>query len=201
MPSRRPDPQVDDGNQFRSDSATSEALQQRGVWIGYRRAQEALPALLEVAPTVGSRQAMRLFLDALGIEARSPFLDRRMIELAMSLPSALLLDARRSKAFLRRALEGRAPVEVVEQPKSNRLYAWFQARGLEHPDALALGLRVSQNPTLSSRIQSDLFVRAMREATGAAGDVSMSTAEQLCAVLTVARWLDRLAAAGIHAEA
>jgi asparagine synthetase B (glutamine-hydrolysing) len=52
---------------------------------------------------------------AFGIEARVPFLDVRLIELAVRLPDRLRIDRGVTKAVLRRAIGERLPREVVDR--------------------------------------------------------------------------------------
>jgi asparagine synthase (glutamine-hydrolysing) len=54
---------------------------------------------------------------ALGIEARVPFQDHRLVELALALPSAQLIDGKVTKAVLRRAMRGHLPEETLGQTR------------------------------------------------------------------------------------
>ncbi|MGB5809830.1 MAG: asparagine synthase (glutamine-hydrolyzing) [Polyangiales bacterium] len=54
---------------------------------------------------------------AVGLEARSPFLDRNVLELAFSLPLDMRLRGRRKKYIVRRLLVEYLPVELIERPK------------------------------------------------------------------------------------
>ena len=49
-----------------------------------------------------------------GVELRHPFLDRRLVEFALSLPSWMLNDGNTDKLVLRQAMRGILPDEVVE---------------------------------------------------------------------------------------
>jgi asparagine synthase (glutamine-hydrolysing) len=51
------------------------------------------------------------------LEARVPFLDRAVVELARRIPSRLRLRRGRTKYLLRRAMEGRLPAAVLQQRK------------------------------------------------------------------------------------
>ena len=88
------------------------------------------------------------------LEGRLPFLDHRLIEWAMALPSDLKLRNGTSKYVLRRAMEGLLPAEILNRPKRGfgpPFGAWLrhglldftrqlllspaaQARGLYNPD-------------------------------------------------------------------
>jgi len=54
---------------------------------------------------------------AVGLEARSPFLDRRVIELAFSLPLDMRIRGRHKKYVVRRLLRDYLPAELIERPK------------------------------------------------------------------------------------
>jgi asparagine synthase (glutamine-hydrolysing) len=63
------------------------------------------------------------------LELRSPFLDRRVLELGLSLPDRMKLSGRRGKAALRKAFGAELPPEVVARPKAGfgvPLSAWFR---------------------------------------------------------------------------
>jgi asparagine synthase (glutamine-hydrolysing) len=64
------------------------------------------------------------------LELRSPLLDRRVLELGVSLPDDLKLSGRRGKAALRRAFGEHLPPEVVARRKTGfgvPLSAWFRS--------------------------------------------------------------------------
>jgi asparagine synthase (glutamine-hydrolysing) len=67
---------------------------------------ESLPALLRYE----DRNSM-----AFAIEARVPFLDYRLVELANRLPDRLRISGTTRKRILRRAMDGRLPAEVVHR--------------------------------------------------------------------------------------
>lgn len=63
------------------------------------------------------------------LEARSPFLDHRVMEFAASLPESLKLKGWRKKYFLKRAFKGILPEEILKRPKTGfgvPLDAWFR---------------------------------------------------------------------------
>ena len=174
---------------FRESEAVQVALDQRAGWLRHIRARNALPGLLELAPTVGSRQATRLLLSAVGVRSRSPLLERRFLELALSLPPALLSDgSRQGKPFLRRALDGRAPRALVREPKSNGLYLWFQTRGFKDGGIRSLCTSVAECAPLRGLI--DLAALARTLEVVAAGRLMPSVrADQLGALVAASRWL------------
>jgi asparagine synthase (glutamine-hydrolysing) len=63
------------------------------------------------------------------LELRSPLLDRRVLEVGISLPDRLKLSGRRGKAALRRIFGAQLPPEVVARGKTGfgvPLSAWFR---------------------------------------------------------------------------
>jgi len=54
---------------------------------------------------------------AFGLEARVPFLDHRVVELAWKIPLSAKVDERGGKAILRRLLAGHVPPQLTERPK------------------------------------------------------------------------------------
>jgi asparagine synthase (glutamine-hydrolysing) len=54
---------------------------------------------------------------AVSLEARSPFLDRRVLELAFSLPLDMRIRGRQKKYIVRRLLHDYLPTELIERPK------------------------------------------------------------------------------------
>lgn len=67
---------------------------------------DGLPALLRYE----DRNSM-----AFGIETRVPFLDYRLVELAVRLPDRLRVDRGVTKVVLRRAMTGRVPQEILDR--------------------------------------------------------------------------------------
>ncbi len=63
------------------------------------------------------------------LEARSPFLDRELMEYAFTLPDAMKLEGRQTKAVLRRAFADLVPAEVLRRRKMGfgvPLARWFR---------------------------------------------------------------------------
>ena len=54
---------------------------------------------------------------AYGLEARSPFLDHELMELAASIPASLKVRGSEKKWILREALRGWLPDEILDRPK------------------------------------------------------------------------------------
>ncbi len=54
---------------------------------------------------------------ACSLEVRAPFLDHKLVEFVMSLPSALKLKGLTSKYILKKAMKNRLPDDVIKRPK------------------------------------------------------------------------------------
>lgn len=68
---------------------------------------------------------------AVGVEARVPFLDTRMIDLALSMPSSLKLRGSNGKYILKEAMRDLLPQEILQRPKQMftvPIGEWFKAR-------------------------------------------------------------------------
>ncbi|MGA9983494.1 MAG: asparagine synthase (glutamine-hydrolyzing) [Acidobacteriaceae bacterium] len=89
-------------------------------WMTYADLNLRLPELL----------LMRLDKMGMGasLETRVPFLDHRFIELAMSIPEAVITRGRESKHILKKAVRGLIPAEIIDRPKQGfgvPVYEWF----------------------------------------------------------------------------
>jgi asparagine synthase (glutamine-hydrolysing) len=93
---------------LRHESAFQETRREPGTFLASRLwfalSAGGLPTLLRYE----DRNSM-----AFGIEARVPFLDVRLIELAVRLPDRLRIDRGVTKVVLRRAMKGRLPEAIV----------------------------------------------------------------------------------------
>ncbi len=54
---------------------------------------------------------------AVGLEAREPLLDYRLIEFAAALPDAMRVRGRQGKWLMKRTMEGRLPNDILYRPK------------------------------------------------------------------------------------
>ena len=86
------------------DPSVGETALSRRMWAGVLR--DSLPALLRFE----DRSAM-----AFSIEARVPFLDRRLVELAMGLPVEEKIRDGRLKMVLREAVRGMVPDAILDR--------------------------------------------------------------------------------------
>ena len=77
---------------------------------------------------------------AVGLEAREPLLDHRLVEFATTLPAAMRVRGGQGKWLLKRALEPFLPREVLYRPKMGfvtPVSAWFRGRLADDAAALA----------------------------------------------------------------
>jgi asparagine synthase (glutamine-hydrolysing) len=96
------------------------------------------------------------------LELRSPLLDRRVVELGLSLPDRLKSRGREGKVALRRAFADELPREVTERGKSGfgmPLAAWF--RGELRP--LARELLLDERARGRGWFNTDAIVRLLDE--------------------------------------
>lgn len=102
--------------------------------LGGFRAEDELVALMRAAPARSGLDAAQ-YADltfwlpgdiltkvdrtsmAVGLEAREPLLDHRLVEFAARLPEALRVQGQTGKALLKRTMEGRLPRDILYRPK------------------------------------------------------------------------------------
>ena len=101
-------------------------------WMTYADLSFRLPELL----------LMRVDKMSMGVslETRVPFLDHKVVELALSIPSQMRWAAGEPKRLLKRAVRGLLPNEVIDRPKQGfgiPLREWFQ-RALRQDAAATL---------------------------------------------------------------
>jgi asparagine synthase (glutamine-hydrolysing) len=101
---------------------------------------------------------------AVGLEARSPFLDHELMEWAARLPSRLKLDGRRTKVILKRALRGVVPPGVLERRKmgfSVPVDRWLRGELRE----LSHDLLLSRRSLERGYFRAEFIQRILREHT------------------------------------
>jgi len=121
------------------------------------------------------------------LEARSPFLDRALIEYVATLPDSYKMEGGRTKAILRDAFADLIPAEIDQRPKTGfgvPLDAWFRGE-LREP---ARDLLLSSNARYRDFISPDVVRRTLaRHDSGAANE-----GQRLWALITFERWLQLL---------
>ncbi len=120
-----------------------------------------------------------------GLEARSPLLDRALVEYAAALPDSFKSRRGRGKRILKEAARGLVPPETLARRKQGfvvPLGPWFRGdlRPLVH-DLLLDG------PRLAGRLRRDALQRLVREHESGRGDHG----HRLWALLTLELWLRR----------
>jgi len=88
---------------------------------------------------------------AVGLEGRVPFLDHQMVELAMSIPTAIKTHHNDLKYILKKAVRGLIPDSIIDRPKRGfgvPLLEWFQS-GLSNMAEIAIQEFAEQSGALS----------------------------------------------------
>jgi asparagine synthase (glutamine-hydrolysing) len=132
------------------------------------------------------------------LEARSPFLDRALIEFAAALPDRFKITGRRTKAILRDAFPDLLPPEIERRGKMGfgvPVGGWFR-RGLrEYVRETLLPGAARYRDMLNGAVVEDLVRRHL------AGEINAGP--QLWSVICLERWLQVLPdwrrPAGVHA--
>ena len=121
------------------------------------------------------------------LEARSPFLDRALVEYAASLPDRYKLDGRTTKAVLRDAFADLVPAAVMSGPKKGfgvPLDAWFRTDLRDYTRDVLL----SPSASLRAFVCHDYVKSLVEDHTAGRAN----HAGRLWALLTFERWLKLL---------
>lgn len=121
------------------------------------------------------------------LEARSPLLDRAVIEYAARLPSRARLDGRRTKAILRDAFADLLPPDVSARPKTGfgvPIDAWFRGELRDRVRDELLGAQARSRAYLSRPAVNRLIAEHL------AGTANHG--HRLWTLLTLERWLQLL---------
>jgi asparagine synthase (glutamine-hydrolysing) len=172
---------------FRSAGALEQALEEGARLQKLWTMRAAVPALLEIGGFTARVHAKRLLAARARIEHASPFLDRRVVEFVLRLPSGLRAHPF-PKMFLRRANESRLPESVVARPKDNTSYLEVERRGLERAEA-AIERLANAGPPLDGWVERARLREAVRGLRSEHVDDTRTS--QLHAVLGLADWTSR----------
>lgn len=85
---------------------------------------------------------------AVGLEAREPLLDYRLVEFAASLPASMRVNGGQGKAIMKRALEPYLPRDILYRPKMGfvtPISAWFRKDLAETARALATSATLARS--------------------------------------------------------
>ena len=120
------------------------------------------------------------------VEARAPFLDRQVMELALGLPSALKIRGVTTKAVLKEAARPLLPADIVRRQK----------RGLSVPIAtwINAGLRAEVDRVLArDRLDAEGWIRPepIHRLLGEHRSGAANHARRLWPVIMFQRWLER----------
>ena len=122
------------------------------------------------------------------VEARAPFLDRRVMELAFGIPAALKVRGTETKAVLKRTARDLVPGEILSRKKrglSVPIAAWINAELRAEVDALLEPDRLAR--------QGWLAPVAVRRLLAEHRNGSANHARKLWPLVMLQRWLDRWA--------
>ena len=121
------------------------------------------------------------------LEARSPFLDRELVEYAASLPDDFKLHRGRTKVILREAFADLVPPEIDRRGKMGfgvPLDTWFRGELRDHMRDLLLAPRARYREMLSGAFVEALVARHL------AGGANLG--QQLWSLMCFEVWLQRL---------
>ena len=124
---------------------------------------------------------------ASSLEARSPFLDRELIEYVAALPDDYKLDGSRTKAILRDAFVDIVPPEIDRRGKMGfgvPVGSWFRGNLRESMRALLLAPEARYRSMLSGDYVEDLVARHL------SGRANLGP--QLWTLICFERWLQLL---------
>ena len=120
-----------------------------------------------------------------GLEARSPMLDRALVEYVAALPDGLKRRGGRGKVVLKKAVADLLPPEILDRPKHGfgvPLGDWFRGELRGRVEALLL-----DRPRLARWLQPEAVRRLYAEHLSGHGD----RGHQLWTLLTLELWLRR----------
>jgi asparagine synthase (glutamine-hydrolysing) len=121
------------------------------------------------------------------LEARSPFLDRGLIEFVAALPDAMKLRGQRTKAVLRDAFADLVPAEIADRPKMGfgvPLGAWFRGAMRPYIRDILLSPTAKYRQMLSAPFVERLVRRHL--------DGRVNAGPQLWGLICFERWLQLL---------
>lgn len=168
----RPGPALHGIPSLTSSHANSGTLLAERLWQAL--SATSLPALLRYE----DRNSM-----AFGVEARVPFLDYRLVEMAVRLPDRLRIDRGVTKAILRLAMKGRIPEEVRDR-RDKLGFAAPQRAWLTAARAEVAGLLHGGQVTTRGLVGSTEMDRLLVD-----GFSSRRASEQLWRLLITEMWL------------
>jgi asparagine synthase (glutamine-hydrolysing) len=187
------------GDFFRSP----EARAARDALIGWHRElryDARIRSLVHGPMLVGTGRYAALLADANGVDASSPLLDRRMLELAMALPARVRFDGRESKAFLRAAARDILPGPLVAHGKLAVIAEALMDASLAASGWIDRALvELRDHPLLSGAVDVDRFAAALAaersaraRARSGADSSPRSGAVLMLDLLRCALWLSRV---------
>ena len=158
--------------------ATSRA--ERAMMAGRSTLEPGAPRQLHVVPADDLLVKTDRCTMANSLEARSPFLDRELIEYAAGLPDDLKLRGGRTKVILREAFPDLVPAAIDRRGKMGfgvPLDTWFRGELRDHMRDLLLAPDARYRDMLSGAVRRS----ARRPASGRRASTSASSSGRSCA--------------------
>jgi asparagine synthase (glutamine-hydrolysing) len=91
---------------------------------------------------------------AVGLEAREPLLDHRLLEFAASLPEKMRIRGGQGKWLMKKTMEGYLPKDILYRPKMGfvtPIDQWFRRALADEARALSTSLTFSQIDLFDSK--------------------------------------------------
>lgn len=129
----------------------------------FRGRRSVREVLLNMWRQVGLRQhfrAQRGLQEALcGVQVRTPFSDRRLVEWCLGIPDDQYLRDGRSRWLIRRMMKGRLPHETLHGPRGYAGLDWHLHATRDLPEVRATFERWRKDPSVSERVDLDRALR------------------------------------------
>ncbi len=133
---------------------------------------------LSLLQTEHPREVAGVQRAAYGIDRRSPFLDRRLIETLLSFPESQFNRAGTSRWLARRAFAGRLPAETLGERRMGRQFPeWPQRVGLYLEGLLEELAMIERSPLASRVLDVDRLRRALARWPSDRENLAMAEAE------------------------
>ena len=172
---------------FWNDDATREAREQTEWAHRIDSTSVALRYILEHPGNVATWSAQRVMAASVGLELRSPLLDRALVDFVLRLSPELLWSPAESKPFLRAAGRGRLPEEILRMDKHAALFQYMLNRALSSEDAEEVARLLTSNDDLVDFVQPGVALEYLRRAK--LGALSDHDADALYVLIATARWM------------
>lgn len=120
---------------------------------------------------------------ASGVEGRSPFLDRELVEMSFQFPDSMLVSGQKKKILLKKYLENKIPTEILNRPK----------KGFGSPVSKWLDqeLKVDfENTVFQGSLRKTLFNQCNPRKTSFIKFINQTNKQQKWNIYVLERWLN-----------